>query len=301
MPYVAFTRRNVLLIATVSIALAAIPLALAAALRHRFLAPAKAELLPGIYVPWSVELYSLYASSIILLLTPMAVALFLNDRYRESIDSELPSFFKGVAEGVRAGLPVVKALETAALACKGVLRSEILSATAKVELGIPLDQALLQLAHKVKLPSLRRAATIIITASQSGGHSAEALDAAATMFGMLRSFENERRAVIAPYAWTVYLALIVFLVMASLISYGFMEPMAKLPGASSIFKFQVSPEQFKVFVFIMSLIEAMLGGLIVSKLRTGRLPSGLIHSLVLCSLVMLYMYLSETFLRWLLP
>ena len=116
MPYVELKGRNALALAAASVALGAVPVALLLlrCLAGGFTAPT-VELAPGLKVPWASDLYLLASLAIAAALLPYAIVCHLNMRYVDAIEKALPAFLEGLEEGVRAGMPLVRALEVAAL------------------------------------------------------------------------------------------------------------------------------------------------------------------------------------------
>ena len=303
MPYIVLRGRKLLLIAVASATLSAAPLVILLEcyvlpfLMHRKFGDVTwHQLMSGISMPWSRNFYTLLAALVMACLAPYAVVEYLNRRYVDAVEREMASFFKGLAEGVRAGMPLIKALEMAARATSGPLGREMRAVVARVEMGSSLEEALAKLLEKVDVPSLRRAATLITVAYESGGRVADVLDAAAEMYGMIRSYEDEKRASIAPYAWTVYISLAVFLFVSTIVLVGFVEQLQRL-RIPALLASPIPPQLFKAIFFISSFIEAAFGGLVVGKMRGGTIKAGLLHSVILMGLVTLYFNLLDLYIE----
>jgi len=299
MPYISPKGRNLAILAALSAALGSAPLAVLAALWDVVAAEITyAELVRGLQLPWSITLYALLGSSLPLALLPVAVVLWLNQRYVDALSRQLPTFFKGAADGVRAGMPLTRALEVSARAVGSPLGREMLEALALVELGLSLEEALSRLTQKVPEPALRRAASLLVAAHKSGGRVADVLDAAAEMYGMLRAYEEERRAHIAPYVWVAYVALAVFLLSATIITSVFVEPLhaVSIPGLLS----PPPPQLFKAVFFLSAYIQAAAGGIVAGKISRGTVKAGIPHSAIMMIAVTAYFTLQELYLAQLL-
>jgi pilus assembly protein TadC len=294
MPYIEVRGRGAALLAALSAALAAAPAALAA----RALDSAVwVDLVRGLSLPWSSELYLFASLAAAALAAPYAAVSFVNRRYVEAIERSLPAFFEGLEEGVRAGMPLVRALETAAKAVGGPLAREMLAVVARVEMGDTLEGALSGLAKRIPAPALKRAASLVLVAYESGGRVGEVLGAAAEMYGMLRSYEEERRATMAPYAATVYVALAVFLVVATVLLLVFIEPLAKLGGAAAQLLTPIPSPLFKATFFLAAAVQAVTGGLVAGKISRGTVKAGLPQAVVLLVAVAAYFYALEKFVE----
>ena len=290
MPYFEVKGGRALALAAFSVALAAAPAVLAVKALD---SAVWVELAPELELPWSSELYLFASLAASALAAPYAAVSFANRRYTEAIERSLPAFFEGLEEGVRAGMPLVKALETAAKAVGGPLAREMLDVVARVEMGDTLEGALEGLAKRIPAPALRRAASLVLVAHQSGGRVGEVLGAAAEMYGMLRSYEEERRATMAPYAATVYVALAVFLLVATVLLVVFIAPLEKLGGAAAQLLTPLPSSLFKAVFFLAAATQAVAGGLVVGKISRGTVKAGLPHAAAMLAAVAVYFYVLE--------
>ena|GEM_PF-1000429 len=289
MPYIEVKGGRAVFLAALSVALAVAPAVLAV----RAVGGAVwVELIRGLSIPWSSELYLFASLAAVALATPYAVVSLVNRRYVEAIERSLPAFFEGLEEGVRAGMPLVRALETAAKAVGGPLAREMLAVVARVEMGDTLEGAFDSLVRRIPAPALKRAASLVLVAYQSGGRVGEVLGAAAEMYGMLRSYEEERRATMAPYAATVYVALAVFLVVATVLLTVFIAPLERLKGAAQLLT-PLPSSLFKSVFFLAAAVQAVAGGLVAGKISRGTVKAGLPHAVVMLVLVAAYFYILE--------
>lgn len=296
MPYVPFKGRWLLLLTAVSVALSLVPLALLTVLWEEWTWEVETfELLRGLELFWSISVYDLASLIPVCAIAPFAVVQYMNGRYIDAIERSMSSFFKGVADGVRSGMPVVKSIEVSAKSIGGPLSKEMLGTVSAVELGSSLEEALESMLSRVATPGLKRAANLLITAYRSGGRVADVLDAAAEMYEMVRSYEEERRASLAPYVWTVYVALAVFLTISTILITVFVAPLYKLQGTT--FFTPLPPPLFKAVFFFASLVQAASGGLVAGKMGKGTVKAGLFHSLILMSVVVMYFTLIEVWLE----
>ena len=290
MPYFEVRGGRALALAAFSVALAAAPAALAAkALEDAVWV----ELAPKLEMPWSSELYLFASLAAAALAAPYAAISFFNRRYVDAIERSLPMFFEALEEGVRGGMPLVRALETAAKAVGGPLAREILAAVAQIEMGSTLEEALGELTRQIPAPALRRATSLVLVAYQSGGRVGDVLGAAAEMYGMLRSYEEERRAVMAPYVATVYVALAVFLLVATILLVVFISPLEKLGGAAAQLLTPLPSPLFKAVFFLSSAVQAVTGGLVAGKVSRGTVKAGLLHAVAMLVIVATYFYVLE--------
>ena len=296
MPYILLTRERKVVLILFSALLAQVPLLYTLAVEREALRESIKSVSYGLALPTSIRILSILLLSVVFGLLPYAIVDYLNRRYLESIDKNLAAFFKGLAEAVRAGMPFMKALESVAKVTPGPLGREMGKVVVRVEFGVPLEDALRDLAERLKIPSIRRAVTILITAHESGGRLVEVLDTAAEMQALIRAYEEERRTQVAPYAWIVYMAIGLFLVISFILVFAFLEPLSKLMVKATLLGMpQIDVSVYKAILFITSALQAILGGLIVGKLRSGSVYAGLLHSIILALIVIVFFNAIEVY------
>lgn len=285
MPYIHLTTTRKLTLISAGIACFTTVLAITLALYVKELKGSLVNI-GGIVIVTSLKINTLVIVAVALALLPAAVVDFLNRRYLDAIDRELGAFFSGLSEAVGAGMTMSQALEYVSKSIHGPLASEIKRVLTQIELGSTLEQALNDMVERLKLPSLRRAAVILITAHESGGRLVDVLSSAAESFLMLRAYEEERRTIIAPYFWTVYVALLVYIFVSFVLIYAFFKPLAVMSAQGALLGLgKVNVEVYRTLLLYSSALEGLFGGLIAGKLKTGKASAGLIHSVIMLFVV----------------
>ncbi|MEZ0345790.1 MAG: type II secretion system F family protein [Infirmifilum sp.] len=292
MRYIPIRGTFLVVLTGLSALLGAIPLILAALLwGSKELALEYAPFLGEASIPWSLTLYTLLGLSLPLSIAPLSYVLWNNMRYSDALLRQVPTFFKGAADGVRAGMTLERALTVSAESVGDPLKTEISLVVAHTSLGVPFEEALQRLTWRVPDPTMKKVASLLAVAQVSGGRVADVLETAAEMYGMLRGYEDERRARMAPYVWVTYIALAVFLLTATIITAVFVQPLqtAGIPGLFT----PPPPQLFKALFFISSYLQAFFGGLVSGKVGRGTVKAGLTHSLVLILITIAYFNLQE--------
>ncbi|HDJ97472.1 MAG TPA: hypothetical protein ENG54_03305 [Thermofilum sp.] len=294
MPFIVLTAQRKVLLIWLSVFLAAIPIfVLVTAYRAELLSQRITLDSPVIK---STRVNTLLVLSVLLGIIPYAVVDFFNRRYIDSINKNLGPFFKGLGESIRAGLPFVEALESVARITPGPLGKEMRDIIVKVELGMPLEDALRRLADRLGVVSFKRAIIILITAYQSGGKVVDVLDSAAEMYAMLRAYEEERRTQVSPYFTVVYVAISIFLFISFILIYVFVKPLGALAGMSGAFgglRFDVAA--INAILFYTAVFQSFFGGLIIGKLKANRIGAGLLHTIFMLTITLVYFNLLEIY------
>ncbi|RLF08110.1 MAG: hypothetical protein DRJ64_01680 [Thermoprotei archaeon] len=287
MPYIYLDKKRKVMVASVSIILALTPLFMIPFYINEIIESIRVIGF-GIILVTSLKFNTILSLSIILGLLPYSIIDFLNRRYLDAIDRDLGPFFKGLGESIRAGMTFTEALENIAKVIFGPLSNELKKVIVRVEFGMTIRDALEDFAERINLPSIQRAVVILTTAHESGGKIVDVLDAAAEMYNMIRAYEEEKRTIIAPYAWTIYIAILIYLFISFILIYAFFIPLHYMATKGGLFAVALDIPSYKTILFHSSILEALIGGFIVGKLKTGKTASGAIHSIIMLTIVIIF-------------
>ena len=126
----------------------------------------------------------------------------------------------------------------------------------------------------------------------------EVLDASVNLFSSLDEYKEEQYSNMKPYMMTIYMATIIFLVIAYVVLHQFLIP---LSGASSGAIVQeagflagvLDINYYNSLLFWASIIESIFGGIIAGKIGDGTLSAGLRHSVILCIVTLIFFNISS--------
>lgn len=227
---------------------------------------------------------------------PAAATTFMDRRWRDAIDKNMPYLVKEIAEGTMAGLSFPRAIEASAERRYGPLTKEIKRVAAQMSWGTTLEEALRGFADRVDTLSTRRTTFLLLEASRSGGNIQEILGAIYEHVNTMEMVERERKSRIRPFIWISYLAFAIFVVVGVLIFKVFFANIAlvwsQMPAG--LFAQPIDVDAVTRVFYHMANIEAFAGGLIAGKMGEGSMGAGLKHSLIL----MIMGYLVFYFFVW---
>ena len=288
--YIRMTKRNKMIIAIISVCLIIPVLAFLYFEYRREVERKMVYRVPGtsIIIPLGRHFNLGLAVLIIVALTPYTVAVAINTNYESKIERDLPLFFRELAESVRSGVPLIKAIEEISARGSGPLREEMRRVAFRTALGVTLEDSLKMLTDKVDIYSTKVMSAILNEAYASGARVIDVLETAGDVYSVLFAFELERKAKIAPYAWTVYIALILFLVISTVLTEIFFKPLSAFAVGVPFLKGTIMSDIYEVIFYYVSLLESIFGGLIVGKMRAGKVSRGFIHSIILVSITALF-------------
>lgn len=205
----------------------------------------------------------------------------------KAMDDKFPDFLRDLAEGVRAGMTLPRALYSAARGVYGALTPEIKRMSSQVEWGVSFDEALRRFATRVKTPLIERSVSLISEASKAGGSVVDILTAASQDSREIKQIIDERSRQMGIYAVIIYVAFLVFLVVVYVLAAQFLPSFeSAVQGASGA---QVGGLKFAPFdrglyvqiFFHAALFQGIGGGLVSGVMTEGHPLGGLKHCFVL--------------------
>lgn len=124
---------------------------------------------------------------------------------RRMFSDDLPDFLMLLASGLRAGLSFNNSLESAASEGKGEVGRQMRRALRAVQVGVPLDTALMDCAERMDSEDLRWTVTALSIQQQVGGNLSTILDAAARTIRARHELRREVRTLSAEGRLSAYI------------------------------------------------------------------------------------------------
>jgi flagellar protein FlaJ len=257
-------------------------------------------LLSGIYtpqepylIPLSQKVNNTLVFGLLIALIFPAIVEFNNYRWGRQVDKNIPRLLRDVAEAVRSGVTLPRALEEASQREYGPISKELEHTTSMFILGASWENSLISLAKRLRRPAALRLSTILIEAHQTGGKMIEVLDASVNLFSNLDEYKEEQYTNMRPYMVTIYMATIIFLIIAYVVLHQFLNP---LHVASAVTEAKESGllvgvldiNYYTSILFWASIIESIFAGLIAGKIGDGSLSAGLRHSVTLTMITLAF-------------
>ena len=244
-------------------------------------------------IPLEQRVNNSIALTLLVAILPPSIVEFNNIRWLRSVDRNIPLLLRDLAEAVRSGETLVRALEEAARRNYGPVSRYLEKAMVRLSLTSDLEASLRWMGEKLVRPSAMRMATILIEASESGGKIVDILEAAVSLFNQIAEYRDEREAQTRPYLLLAYMGSIVFMVISYVILLQFLAPLStaaetpEMMGAP-IIQNVLDISYYKAILFWASVMESIFGGLIAGKISGGRLTAGLIHSSILLAVTIAF-------------
>lgn len=233
-----------------------------------------------------------------------AIALFLpgilhllNVMWRRGVDRNIPRLLRLVAESGRIGISVPKALAIASEHDLGPLTPELKKIVRRLTWGYPIEKVFKDAMEEIGTPTARRAFTLILEAMKAGGDIEETMTVLYQHLSGIQLTLRERRTIMRPYISYGYIAFFVFLAIQVILLLSFFGPILEMQkqvqetGAAPIFRFQIDKQTIKTYFYHISLVEAVISGLVSGKMGEGTIFAGIKHVVVLLLATVLTYYL----------
>jgi tight adherence protein B len=150
------------------------------------------------------------------------------ERKRRTFDEQLPDNLDVIASGLRAGHSIVGALALVVNDAPEPSRTEFQRVVADEQLGVPLEDALMVVAHRMKSRDVEQVALVAALQRETGGNSAEVLDRVtesirerAALRRLVRSLTAQGRM----SRWIVSILPVGLLLVISGLNPGYMKPL----------------------------------------------------------------------------
>jgi len=189
------------------------------------------------------------------------------------LETNFPIFLRDLSQYVKIGQPLPVAIRSLMNNSYGKkLDQYIKYIYLQMEYGIAFNKALLNLARKVRVKNVRETLIILSNLLAKGGDIAHLFESLSEIFYVSNSLKKERLANVRYLSFSYYgLFLLVILVIYA--TYGFMK-MMNLGNVAVL-------ESYKQVSSVFLLLNAIFTGLVVGKVSEGKIFAGVIHSIVL--------------------
>jgi flagellar protein FlaJ len=243
------------------------------------------------FIPLSQETNNVLIFGVIIAILFPAIVEYSNHRWVVKIESSIPRLLRDISESVNSGVTLPKAVEQAADKGYGPLSKELERVIALFTLGNSWEEAVMSLTKRAISPSLARFATILVEANQSGGKMSEVLDMSVVLFSNIDQYKQEQLNNMKPYLYTVYAAIAIFLIISFVVLSQFLIPLsesAKNPAGLGNTITVLDTNYYASILFWASTIESLFAGLIAGKIGDRCYLAGLLHSVVLLLLTLVF-------------
>jgi archaeal flagellar protein FlaJ len=263
-------------------------------------------LIAGLYVPvqpylipLTQEANNLITLGMLIVITFPAIVEYSNYVWLKQVEASIPRLLRDISESIHSGVTLPKAVEAATAKGYGPLSKELEHVVGLFVLGNSWEDAVMSLTKRIKSPMVARFATILVEANESGGKISDVLDTSVELFSNLEQYKEEQQNNMKPYIYTIYAAIMIFLVISLVVLTQFLGPLASSADIKAGVGNAVSVLDINYYVSVLfwaSVVESLFAGLIAGKIGDRQYLSGLRHSSVLLVATLLFFNLLGGFM-----
>jgi flagellar protein FlaJ len=221
---------------------------------------------------------------------PLCIFYTLWERRLEKTLDVMPEFLHAFASAVSSGIPPARAIRLIPTGELGPLKEEVEQMVRIVSWGEPAVVGLSKVEKECGHSYLSRTLSVVRRACVARDDIGDVLQILATDATQLRNLKRERWASMFSYALIIYISFAVFLFCMVMLTrftstMGRVE-LPRLPETAGGMSLPISFQQTGTppVVWHATFIQAFFSGLIAGKFSTGRLLSGLKHSIIMMTI-----------------
>jgi len=215
---------------------------------------------------------------------------FLNENKKQKrIEEKFVDFSRDLESSAKSGINIPSAIIQAAQKDYSELNPFIRKLANQIKMGIPIHKALMTFADDTSNSMIKRSIAIVIEAEASGGDIENVLKSVTDAMVSIKKLKEERKS--GTYGQIVqgYIVYFVFIGIMLVLQLKLFPQLAKagaavgdtgmnLLGASGAAQ---AVNLDRIF-FILVLVQGFFAGLMIGKFSEGTIKAGVIHSIVLC-------------------
>lgn len=249
---------------------------------------------PPYWIPLSIEVNNVIVYSIILAMLPPATIEFLNNRWLNGVEKNIPRFLQDVTEEVKSGEPLINALEVNALTDYGPLSPLLRESLVRFNLTSNFEDAMNWFGVNLIKPVGSQLASILLESYETGGEIIDVLINSVKLFKTIEDDRVHRKSQTRPYLFIIYTGLVIFLLISYvllnqfLIHFQFTNEVSGLSQVG-INLVSINLDYYASILYWAAIIESIVGGFVVGKMIEGKVSAGLIHS-ILMMMITLFFY-----------
>ncbi len=238
------------------------------------------------------EQFAILSAIINIIAVAVAFGALIRYQYKQyntekEIESNFSIFLTGISEGLKSNMTLPQAIKYSSKNNYGALNPYVSRIVSQISWGFSLEKVLMDFAEKLKNPLITRSVSTIIETYQSGGNIAASLSAVANSVTEIEKIKRERTSKISSQMLQGYIIYFIFLLVMIGIQ-NCLVPLLVSGGFNPVSSGNVPkavPQDLSVMYSVrfkhLAIIQGFFSGIIIGKLATGSVSSGLKHSVVM--------------------
>ena len=236
---------------------------------------------------WGEAIFFFLAGiGVLVIASPFVIGVIRETTIANEKEEMFLEFARNLVESVNTGAPISRSILNVKDRPYGVLGPHIKKLANQIQLGIPLNKALLTFSEDVNNKTISRALTLIGQAERAGGDIGVILESVAEAVSMSEKLKKERKAAISTLVVQGYIIFIVFIIIVLVMQFRILPMIAGIAdvggalgmgqGGQAIDQSEIS----NAFLYLL-LMQGFFSGLTIGKLAENNVKAGLKHSFAL--------------------
>ena len=233
----------------------------------------------------------------IALIATVAVPSYFSIRYsreRHGLEAKLPDFIRDVAESRKIGLAPESSIEVLGDKNYGKLSKPVKKMGSQLSWGLPLGKVVSTFIASVNSWLTKVVGSLMLEVVDVGGGTVRSFSAMADFTAKINELESEKRSMLRPYIFVIYMAGILVVMTTFLMVY-FLAETSNLPGGFHVVS-TIDPATVDSLL-IAAVFESWVVGLVAGKMGEGSVADGFKHSFILTLASVLTIYIAAALLN----
>jgi flagellar protein FlaJ len=215
-------------------------------------------------------------------MVPSAILDYINQRWMDAIEDQMPLLVRGISEIQQTGLTFVQAFDKIVenRMVHPPLSEEVDTLTVTMSWGLSFEEALRRFRDRIASPIVNRFCALILEASRSGGQIRKVFAATSGFMQEMKEMDRETSSQMRPYLLIIYTAFLVFVITSMILLNSFFVPMEDYTTIFAPTRL-VGVREFRDYFYRTMLVSGLLGGLMAGKIGGRRVAAGLKHAIAL--------------------
>lgn len=232
----------------------------------------------------NINLIHILMLSIAIIIYPLLKYMYRLRLYSR-IDNDIPVFVTHILNSVKNGMNILTALEEVIKESNISFRDSVKRLFIGILMG-DIERAFDRFDKDINTHLGNNVARILRTLFIKGGDTILILSTMNKYITEISRLERERRSKLASYKHTIYIAYIIYIAIAVMLTQNLLSKMEDIQkyniDSNSLFRLNsVNMDELKNILWHMAIMEAILGGLSIGKICEGSLIAGSKHVIIM--------------------
>jgi flagellar protein FlaJ len=234
----------------------------------------------------SKAFYLIIALAVIISALPFIISIILQSGKQKEVDEKFLEFIRDLVENVKSGTPISKGIQNLKSREYGHFSPHVQKLANQIALGIPLTNAMTNMANDTKSKTISRAVNLISRAERAGGEIDTILESVANSVNQTENLKNERKTAIYNLIVQGYIIFLVFIVIMLVLQYKIL-PLAEELTEVGLETKKAPTGSMYTPMLVLLLVQSFFTGLVIGKISEGSFKEGIKHSFILVALALI--------------